>query len=86
MELIPIEEMRNRILEAQAEENGQWSYELTDVIPPKVLNMGEAAFVNFEKDKELREAKETFFWKYMNAVVAEAVEFGYKKCIEHMSH
>ena len=61
MELIPIDEMRNRIVEAQAEENGQWSYELTDVIPPKVLNMGEAAFVNFEKDKELRMSRRCSF-------------------------
>ena len=86
MELITMDEMRNRIVEAQAEEDGQWSYKLTDVIPSKVLNMGADTFVNSEKDKELRKAKEMFFLKYMDAVVAEAVEFGYKKCIEHMSY
>lgn len=85
MELIPMDKMRNRIVEAQAEENGQWSYKLTDVISPKALCLAEDTFINTEKDEDIREAKKKLFQTYMNSVVKMAVMFGYKKCIEHMN-
>ncbi len=81
-----MDEMRNRILRAQEEETGQWSYELTEIMSPDLLLKGENVLVNTEQDADVREEKRDFFVEFMIAVIRHSVDFGYRKCIEHMSY
>lgn len=78
--------MRSRIVKAQAEENGQWSYDLTDVMNPDIILKGEEVLVNSEADDSIREEKRDFFAQFLISVIRKSVDFGYAKCLEHMSY
>lgn len=81
-----MDEMRNRIVKAQAEEKGQWSYDLTDVMNPDLILEGEEILVSSEPDDDIREKKRDYFVQFLISVIRKSVDFGYAKCLEHMNY